>query len=39
MINDDEMVTIPVEVYDELYRKSELYDAFQAAGVDNWGGY
>lgn len=35
---EDGMTTIPVELYDELHRKADLYDALQAAGVDNWEG-
>lgn len=34
-----EMVEIPRKHYQELLEKATKYDALEAYGVDNWGGY
>ena len=33
------LVSIPIGEYADLLGKAEVFDALQAAGVDNWEGY
>lgn len=38
-MNDDELVTISYEEYEELLADSKLLNCLLNAGVDNWDGY
>ena len=37
--NDSETVTISRKKYDQLQRDSDMLNALEACGVDNWEGY
>lgn len=39
MNDEDEMITIPKELYDDLIDDQQFLNCLQSAGVDNWEGY
>lgn len=38
-MNDDKIVTITLEEYEQLLKDSEFLQALREYGVDNWDGY